>query len=585
MGEAIPLRDPLAKGGLTSYDRQCWDSCGRSRKCLSGWFTLQGQESERCVSGYLFHEMAHRVAALEQWAWRYYAYLVAIFAGVFLLVAECLLLLSFLTLGWVRYWYLWLWAFWPAVHLGLPALSAFQMLEGFGMLCALLVMPPLGLLLIREGRVQIALWSADPNGQAMKLLQRQRAELAYLRVLAEQENDIDHSWRHLWRGTLLPDDANTKALRKYAGPVSFAYVTLSTYLGIPPASLNYGDEPVSAAPAQEIASTALPQEETQHSDAPETPCSPYQVFFFGQARMRVVGKKCAEISIKSWRQRALLAYLGLIAREKETQWEHLANSIYEEDFKEGNNQRLQESLYSDVKALRKLVRDACSQARIPYIDPIEVTGRGRGARYRLAEAYEIVDLARFDHLVERMDQIKQASPMTEDVWGLRAEYQAVLTAYANGLLGQQIRENRIGKWANSYYHDYRNKYHRLLHDLAEYEYRVSATQQGEERKASLWQAVKLYEECALQTAPTQQPERKEGQVSEHALRQCFLIYGELRDLAEVQHLKSHYFRTMKRRFSDWEPEPETEKVFEAVTQAKERDIYIIKIEEFPPQQN
>jgi DNA-binding SARP family transcriptional activator len=539
---------------------------------------LAGQESERWVSGHLFRAILHWMAHLGRWVWRYDAYLLEIFTGSFLLLMELLLLLSFPSLAWVRFWYLWLWEFWPAPPLGLPALSVFQIFGGFALLGALLVMPPLGVLLIRDGRVQIALWSADPNGQTIKLLRRERAQLAYWRVLAEEENEIDRHWRRLWRGRQPPDDDALSAprpLRKYAGPASFAYVTLSAYLGIPPASLHYEDE---------ITSTMPPQAEKPSSEVPESPGAPYQVLLFGSARIQIVGETCVEVVIKSWRQRALLAYLALVAREKETQWEHLVNRLYEKDGEGIDKERLQEDLYSDVKALRRLVRERCDQAGIPYIDPIEVSGRGRGARYRLAQAYQLVDLARFDRLMERLERIRQTSTHTDDLLDLRAEYRAVLAAYAGGLLGQQVRENRIGTWATPYYLDYRNKYHRLLHDLAEYEHRLSAKEQGEERKASLLRAVKLYEECALQAAPTQQIERKEGYLSEHALRECFLIYGELGDRASAQHLKSVYSRTMKRRFSDWELQPETEKVFEAITHVKDIGNYPIKIEDLPPQQ-
>jgi len=135
-----------------------------------------------------------------------------------------------------------------------------------------------------------------------------------------------------------------------------------------------------------------------------------------------------------------------------------------------------------------------------------------------------------------------------------------------------VPEQRTGGWAIAYDQRYKVGYHHLVWDLAEEEYALSKAQHGEERQASLQQAVSLYEQCALLTAPTSKDElaqEDQARLSEQALRQCLLGYSQLGNLTQVRHTYSHYVKTMKRRSAGWKPEPQTLQVFEEITRSSE----------------
>jgi hypothetical protein len=132
----------------------------------------------------------------------------------------------------------------------------------------------------------------------------------------------------------------------------------------------------------------------------------------------------------------------------------------------------------------------------------------------------------------------------------QAKEEEMLSTVAEGFLGPQRRDKRVGKWATAYAQRYRMMYHRLLLDLAAYEFGLSAAQQEEDRHASIQAAAKLYEQSAVLTAPVKKEEIEQGEqtrLSEHALRQCLICYGKLGNLISVRHTYHHYVKTMQNR--------------------------------------
>jgi hypothetical protein len=270
--------------------------------------------------------------------------------------------------------------------------------------------------------------------------------------------------------------------------------------------------------------------------------------------------------------RELLAYLALPAREKDTSWDQVADHAYKAYTSKDDADKLQEMLHNDVKSLRKAVQDKCAEAGVDYINPIEVTGHGKGACYRLAEAYQVVDLARYEDLIERVEHLQQVPLLPEDHRAFRKDYEEILAMIKKGFLGPHQPDRHVSNWwVTPYKHRYRMRYHRLLLDLAAYEFGLSATQEEEEdRRASIQAAASLYAQSAVLTAPVDEEEIERGEqtrLSEHALRQGLICYGKLADLISVHQTYQHYLKTMKKRFSGYRPEPLTREVYEQITES------------------
>ena len=360
-------------------------------------------------------------------------------------------------------------------------------------------------------------------------------------------NTIPNWKEHSFTSTQVP---GTHPISRFAGVWSFFYVTLSNYLRIP------------LAPAEEQEHTSQQASLPTASEAGPAVAT-YTVTLFRKPRLLVKGTKTVEVPL-TLRQQEDLAYLGTVAREKKCSRDDLIAAIHEKRDEQRKVNSHRDALDYDVRVLRRSVEAACQQAEVPYCDPVEVTGRGPGAFYRLASAYEVTDLAQFERMVERIAQLKRDPQAGQDVQEVRNSYESVLASYGEGFVGQQIQKEQIGSWARVSYRQYRSQYHELLWNVAEYEYVRSQVQQGEEKNASLRQAAKLYEQCAQLTAPTRE-ELQQGNaapLSEHALRQCLTVYGLLIDLSLVQLTYYHYLKTMQRRYRAWLPEPQTVRVFE-----------------------
>jgi hypothetical protein len=285
----------------------------------------------------------------------------------------------------------------------------------------------------------------------------------------------------------------------------------------------------------------------------------------------IYGSKTIEVPVHALRQRELLAYLALPARARETRWDDLISKMYEARLSEDETTETQQrNLYNDVKALRHLLEQACTDAELPYLNPIEVSGPRQNGLYRLADGYELVDIATLERLAQERTPLEQPTKPARDRARQRATYTTVLARCKEGFLGHQVPQQRTGVWAKDYYAHYQSLYHHLLWDLAEEEYALGGTQHGEERNASLRQAVWLYEQCALLTAPTSKEDLAEGDqanLSEQALRQCLLVYSLLGNQTRLRHIYSHYVRMMQRRYRGWKLEPQTTQVFEELTRS------------------
>lgn len=437
----------------------------------------------------------------------------------------------------------------PLSWLGLLLLVVYLIL----ILVGLVAFPLAAFLIARDGVGRIRAWSRDPNRQAMLQLRRQRAELALLLVNAQEENEYASYWEeNSFTSTQAP---GTHPISRFAGIWPFYYVTLSNYLRLPPAPTEeHGNGPHQAAAA-----------------TPEK--AAYIVRLFSKPRLWVEGTKTVEVPL-TLRQQEVMSYLGTVGREKGCSGETIIAAVHERRVAQRKVTSHRDALDYDVREIRRSVEAACQRVEVPYINPVDVSGRGPGTFYHLALAYEVMDITQFDRLVERMEQLKHEPHLVKNMQEFRKTYESMLTSYGSGFLGQQVQEKYTGPWAVAYYFQYQSKYHQLLWNIAEYEYTRSQEQQGEEKKASLRQAVKLYEQCALLTAPTRKEDLQQGdlaRLSEHALRQALMMYRLLDDLSLARQFYYHYIRTLQRRSRGWQPEPQTVQVFDAVMGASRQE--------------
>jgi hypothetical protein len=503
---------------------------------------------------------------------RSFVYVLEIGIAVFVLFNELALLVSFLDKPFLGNWLLLcLWAFSPALPVPIHPLPASVFWGMFLMLLMLVILPGVAVYLVRDGIFSMLAWSRDPNGQALKQMQRERVHLAYLRVKALEENEQNY---YLKYGTFPPSSsAYSPTISKYAGPWSFYYVTLSNYLRLPP-----------PAPKQRRRETSSMVDMTSTLEEAQKPIASfpahvqvaYALFVFGGVRFLLRGAKTVEVAVKSFRVRELLAYLALPAREKGRIRDDIVNAIHEDhalrddDDPDGNAlKKARDAFAYDVKALGKLLQQACREADLLYIDPVE-SDRGAGAFHRLADAYVVEDVTRLTRLEEQLTTMKKTSVTPLALEAFRADYTEVLELYEDGLLGRELRQ-RAAPWYKPYYTHYQEIYQQVLQGLAEYELGLGCEQQGEERKASLRQAASLYEQCAFLTAPSG-AELEQGSyapLSEHALRQCLRAYGLLGDLSSAHQVYHQYLKTLKRKFRSWHPDPQTVQIFQEVTRSSE----------------
>src|SRR5690242_17998504 len=222
------------------------------------------------------------------WMWRYLVYLFELFVALILISDELSLLISAAeTLSRIS-GYPW--------HCLLPlspsfcAMSAPLSWPGLLLLVGYLILiltllvafPLVAFLLARDGIGRIRAWSRDPNRQSLLELRRERAQLAYLLVLAQEENEYASYWKDgSFTSTQVP---GTHPISRFAGPWSFCYVTLSNYLRLPPGPTEERENvPQQAAvPASPVAGTVTPS---------------YTVTLLSKPRLRVKGTKTVEVPL------------------------------------------------------------------------------------------------------------------------------------------------------------------------------------------------------------------------------------------------------------------------------------------------
>jgi hypothetical protein len=205
------------------------------------------------------------------------------------------------------------------------------------------------------------------------------------------------------------------------------YVLLSRLLELEPATLDFGDGVVSPVPVWQTR-------------------SPYQIYLLGTARFVLVGERTVTLVIPTLRQRELLAYLALSAQERDATWSHLVSVIYEARLSEDDtSEPLQARFYNDVRDMRKVVRESCEQAGLPYLDPIELTGPGKEKRYRLAATYEVVDISHLEQLSQRLKTLiaeGEAAAAAE----VNTAAREVLAGSQQSFLDRQVPERRTVAW-------------------------------------------------------------------------------------------------------------------------------------------
>jgi hypothetical protein len=502
------------------------------------------------LPGWLWHNPLTWISGRFQWIGRYLAYLFEIFAAAVLLLmilAEALSLTTRFLIGPLSVTLFW------EMFIVLPLCLAFILVA---------------LYLARDGLTRIMMWEADPNRQSLLSLQRERARLAYLRVRAQEENELLYYWKH--RRAF--DPSEPLPISKYAGISSFFYVTLSNYLGLPPESVIEPESGESALPpSPQAGPSGTPAD--QNPEEPVQVHSPYAVLLMGGVRFRLRGK---EVPIGKFRARETLAFLAVPDHRKGLRRDDIVEAIHEEHALEKEDEeaplgetdfrrKARDAYAYDVKALRELLKEACEKIGLPYVNPVEAE-QGNNALHCLAEAYVTEDLTRLEQLEEYLAAHQQAGENTAGLEAFRKEYTATLSLYGDGFLGLQMRK-QAASWAKAYFVRYQDLYHRLLWNLAEYEQALSQSQQGEERKTSLRQAVQLYEQCAFLTAPSRD-DLEQGTyspLSEQALRQCLSLYGLLGNRTNAHSTYHSYVKMLKRKSKQWSPDPQTVQVFEEVT--------------------
>jgi hypothetical protein len=522
-------------------------------------------ESEICVLRLFVLKMFAWIAGLPGRISRNYVYFVQMVTILCLFFAELLLFGNFVLDQGLR---LCLWALLPTYRLAPHVKHVPEGISWF------LVVFPLGLVIIpriaisrwKSLFVDLLVWDRHPDQHNPYFRRRDTALLNFLRAEARLEQRRNHDWKRLTRGAgeaVTSEEAMPLTISKDAGWWSFLYVTLSNFMGMAPApgeSIEDEMMTVSALPTHTAPQTTNPQAWVP---------PPYGLCLLGTVIFRI-GQ--LQGHVRNPRQQELLAYLAQAARERPVVWTNVVTASYGVHLSEEDPEVLRKKLDDDVKALRKLFERLCRQAGLPYINPIQVDGHGRGSTYRLADAYVVADIRRMEWLVEQLRRIKQGEVDHIDLQIFREECDAVRQSYAEGFLGQQRREKMTGEWVDAYYIRYRTMYQQLLLDSADYEYAVGKTQQDEERKVSFKRAVDLYEQYVLVTsALLSEKVRPEGQtlLNEHALRQCMTISGLLGDVSSARRVYAQFVKTVTRRLRDWQPEPQTVQVYEEVTRASE----------------
>jgi hypothetical protein len=502
------------------------------------------------------------------WAWisglfqqvnRYLAHgFIEIFTGVavLIMVLPSILLTLLNPRLLIRWMGICLWALLPTIRFEAKPFTpvSFWGLGIAGLL--LLALIPTALYLIRKGIIDSMMWSVDPNRLSLLQLQHERVHLAYLRVQALEENERLYYWRH----RRFADPEEPLVISKYAGPMSFYYVTLSNYLSLPPESAIEQDSsgnPALPAPWREASRAPSNQNTGEQAQTH----SPYAVLLLGGVRFRLRGTEVLEVPIKSQRVRETLAYLAVSDRERGCNRDEIVEAIHEKDEADSFKKGCDAYAY-DVSVLRGLLKEACQQVQLPYVDPVKAD-RGNKAFHRLTKEYVVEDIARLERLAEDLAARRQYADQATDLETFRKEYTTVLSLYCDGFLGLQTRKD-ARRWVRAYFVRYQDLYHGLLWNLAEYEYAIGQSQQGEERKTSFRQAADLYERCAFLTAPSRDDLERGmySPLSEQALRQCFRLYGLLGDQTNLHSAYDSYVKLLKSKSKKWRLDPQTVQTYE-----------------------
>jgi len=494
-----------------------------------------------------------------QWIWKQYAYLCEIVTALFVMLCELMLFTNaFQSPHALTRWYEWfctfVWAMAPAYHLPAQSLPPALFWEMFIFPLGLVILPWIASALIRNARLEMTAWKYAPEQRLAYSIQRDRTLLSHLYVIAQFENTPRNYWgqrKAVEEGTPLFSPLAQAPISKYAGPFSFAYVTLSNYLSLSPWA------PESNVVEGSLATPALVPA-TERQAAPHSLPEPsvavcVEIFLFGPVRVRLVGADGQEMIIEKPRLAELLAYLAMQTRGQTIRAETIVTYLYyKEESEEKDIRQLYYLLNNDIGELRDLFKGLFQQVGLPYRDPFPTQGRGKQARRSLSESYAITDVTRLETAARQLVEAKQQD--STDVQALREAYEKALQSYGDGFLEPLRREAYAGSWTDQYHEDYQVMYHQLLWDAAEYEQAQGENTTTEAPQDCFRRSVQLYRDYAVATMP--------GLASERGLQHSMTIAGKMGEKQLADRMYCEYIETLKRSFHRKLIDPNTTKVWE-----------------------
>lgn len=435
---------------------------------------------------------------------------------------------------------------------------------------------------------ELLAWKRIPHFYQQYAHESAQLQLAILRALARFENErrrFLHVGRHPKGGSGAHDPCTAFAEQSAIepiGPFSWLYLWLSNYL-FPPSS------PVEARPQgmeetmiqdQRVVEGSVVQPENGHtadesakvageastqellaipSAKPEA-AQPYVCLsFLNDLTVQVEGRKGTRLQIKAQRQQELLAYLAIQAREKTVHWGDIVRDVYKWRYPKEKKEQLHEKLLKDTSYLRQFFEVALHQAGLPCINPIVVTGKGQHATWCLADAYKVKDLTALEEIsLQAREATKKEKSI--DLEQFRRAYEQVVESYTESFLALLLKKKEVGKWANTFYHRYRNLYRQLLSDAADFEYTACQREQQEDRLGCLRRVARLYERYAFFCISTE----GYSHTGEGALQRGIETYHLAGEDWTARNMYNRYIDRMKQRSPGWTPSRQTQKMLEEI---------------------
>lgn len=440
-------------------------------------------------------------------------------------------------------------------------------------------------------------WKRFSHARQLRRYKSMRQQLAYLYMLARFENERIWSLRRprkLQTGAAGSDSLFTFAeplgTIQAVGPFSWFYLRLSNYL-FPPAFpeqartiARYVQQmnapgPTYTEPVEDNQRQPLEEEESQDQqgvlqvERDEKQRSGCLYLFTPQVNLFLGTNEQIPLRIKSSRQLELLIYLAVKTGQEVIQWDDIVANVFEWRYPGKNVEELHEKLHKDAAQLRELFEKALRKAGLPYADPIPTEGRGLHTIWRLADAYEAVDLIALETFYrQELEAIRKGREI--DLQRFRDLCETVVGYYQNGFLTGLLRKAQVGDWAKKCHSQYREMYWRILWEAAEYEYTLGKSAQREEQHRWFSQAAQLYQRYALETASAT-PVGQEGptQLGEYTFGQAMHLYHLTGNHHSARRVHHEYIARIKRRFPDWKPEPQTEQIWREITQEEGKAYY------------